>query len=269
MTDEGDRQAQASEGRPERLSVLGAQLEDLSADDVVARIFSALDARTRARVLNANAYMLNLTYENAWLRDLFREAEITFFDGVGAQLAARILSGRHPRRTTPPEWAFEIARGVAKRGGSIYMLGGEKTAAILASERLNAATGVRVAGVRDGFFDHAKGSTDNVALLAEINGARPDVLFINMGMPRQERWLYDHWNQLDAPIAITAGALVDHLAGRVRRPPKWVADMGLEWLVRLAVEPARLWRRYVLGLPVFGWRVLRERLSLSAQSRDR
>ena len=188
---------------------------------------------------------------------------------MGAQLAARLLSGRHPRRTTPPEWVFDIARGVAKRGGSIYMLGGEKTAAVLASERLSIATGVRIAGVRDGFFDHARGSGDNAVLLAEINAARPDVLFINMGMPRQERWLYDHWDQLDTPVAITAGALVDHLAGRVRRPPKWVADMGLEWLVRLAVEPSRLWRRYVLGLPVFGWRVVRERLSLPAKSGDR
>jgi len=266
---ERDLQAQAIRPGADRISVLGAELEDLGADDVVARIFAALDAGARARVINANAYMLNLTYENAWLRDLFKAAEITFFDGVGAQLAARVLSGRHPRRTTPPEWVFDIASGVAKRGGSIYMLGGERSAAVMASERLTAETGVRVAGVRDGFFDHARGSSDNAALLAEINAARPDVLFINMGMPRQERWLYDHWDQLDAPIAITAGALVDHLAGRVRRPPKWVADMGLEWLVRLAIEPARLWRRYVLGLPVFGWRVMRERLSLPAGSQDR
>ena len=269
MSDERDLQARATEPGVDRISVLGAELEDLSADDVVARIFTALDAGTRARVINANAYMLNLTYENVWLQELFKASEITFFDGVGAQLAARVLSGRHPRRTTPPEWVFDIARGVAKRGGSIYMLGGEKAAALKASERLSTATGVRIAGVRDGFFDHARGSNDNAALLAEINAARPDVLFINMGMPRQERWLYDHWDQLDTPVAITAGALVDHLAGRVRRPPKWVADMGLEWLVRLAVEPARLWRRYVLGLPVFGWRVLRERLSLPAKSGDR
>ena len=269
MSNERDLQARATVPGVDRISVLGAELEDLGAEDVVARIFTALDAGARARVINANAYMLNLTYEHAWLRELFKASEITFFDGVGAQLAARLLSGRHPRRTTPPEWVFDIARGVAKRGGSIYMLGGEKTAAVLASERLSIATGVRIAGVRDGFFDHARGSGDNAVLLAEINAARPDVLFINMGMPRQERWLYDHWDQLDTPVAITAGALVDHLAGRVRRPPKWVADMGLEWLVRLAVEPSRLWRRYVLGLPVFGWRVVRERLSLPAKSGDR
>lgn len=269
MAGEGTLQAGASTPAPARLSVLGAELEDLGAEDVVARIFTALDARARVRVLNANAYMLNLTYENAWLRDLFREAEITFFDGVGAQLAARALTGRHPRRTTPPEWVFDVAKGVAKREGSIYMLGGEQTAAKLASDRLTLETGVRVAGVHDGFFDHAKGSAANAALLAEINRVRPEVLFINMGMPRQERWLYDHWEQIDVPVAVTAGALVDHLAGRVRRPPKWVADMGLEWLVRLAVEPQRLWRRYILGLPVFGWRVLRERLSLPTKDGDR
>jgi N-acetylglucosaminyldiphosphoundecaprenol N-acetyl-beta-D-mannosaminyltransferase len=73
-----------------------------------------------------------------------------------------------------------------------------------------------------------------------------------MGMPRQERWLWDNWEELGPVVAITAGALVDHAAGRVRRPPRWVANLGVEWLVRLLREPRRLWRRYLLGLPVFG-----------------
>ena len=70
-----------------------------------------------------------------------------------------------------------------------------------------------------------------------------------MGMPRQERWLWETFDQLQTGVAITAGALVDHAAGRVRRPPRWVANLGVEWLVRLVREPRRLWRRYLLGLP--------------------
>jgi N-acetylglucosaminyldiphosphoundecaprenol N-acetyl-beta-D-mannosaminyltransferase len=70
-------------------------------------------------------------------------------------------------------------------------------------------------------------------------------------MPLQERWLHDHWHLINVPVAITAGALVDHAAGHVRRPPRWVANLGLEWAVRLVIEPKRLWRRYLLGLPVF------------------
>jgi N-acetylglucosaminyldiphosphoundecaprenol N-acetyl-beta-D-mannosaminyltransferase len=84
-----------------------------------------------------------------------------------------------------------------------------------------------------------------------------------MGMPLQERWLATHWHALNARVAITAGALVDHAAGRVRRPPRWVANCGLEWAVRLAIEPRRLWRRYLLGLPSFGLAVLSELVTTS------
>ena len=245
---------------PPRIVILGAALDDLSASEIVEEIFSVLDRGGRARVINANAYMLNLTYETPWLRNLFRQSEITFFDGAGAQLAAQFLTGQRPRRTTPPEWAAEVAAGVAQRNGSVYLLGGELTAAAAAADRLTAETGVRVAGFHHGFFDPTPGSPEAQAVVDDINRVRPDVLFLNMGMPRQERWLFDYWDQIEVPVAVTAGALVDHLAGRVRRPPRWVADLGFEWLVRLAVEPKRLWRRYVIGLPVFGFRVLREKL---------
>lgn len=243
-----------------RTVLLGAALDDLSAAEVVEAIFAVLDGGGRARVINANAYMLNLTCETPWLRELFRQSEITFFDGAGAQLAAQWLTGHRPRRTTPPEWASEVAAGVARRGGSVYLLGGEATVAAVAAARLASETGVRIAGVHHGYFDATPGSAEATAVVEDINRCRPDVLFLNMGMPRQERWLHDHWDAVDVKVAVTAGALVDHLAGRVRRPPRWVSDMGLEWLVRLAVEPGRLWRRYVIGLPVFGWRVLLEKL---------
>ena len=262
-----DRQGKADTGqatlprcRAPRTRLLGAELDDLSAAEVVAAIFAVLDGGGRARVINANAYMLNLTHETPWLRALFRQSEIAFFDGAGAQLAAQVLTGHRPRRTTPPEWAAEVAAGVAQRNGSVYLLGGAAEAAATAAERLATLTGVRVAGFHHGFFDATPGSPEAEAVLDEINRLRPDVLFLNMGMPRQERWLHDFWDRADVSVAVTAGALVDHLAGRVRRPPRWVADLGFEWLVRLAVEPRRLWRRYVIGLPVFGFRVLREKL---------
>jgi N-acetylglucosaminyldiphosphoundecaprenol N-acetyl-beta-D-mannosaminyltransferase len=119
--------------------------------------------------------------------------------------------------------------------------------------------------VHHGFFDHAPGSAENERVLAAINAARPDLLLVNMGMPRQEAWLAENWHSLDVRVAITAGALVDHVAGRVKRPPAWVADAGLEWAVRLALEPGRLWRRYLLGLPRFAALVAVEKIRRSAR----
>ena len=149
----------------------------------------------------------------------------------------------------------------------MFWIGGAPGIAERAAQSYALATGTRTAGVQHGFFDHRAGSPDNRTLIERINRAEPDLLFVNMGMPLQERWLADHWDRLNAKVAIAAGALVDHLAGRVRRPPRWVANCGLEWAVRLAIEPKRLWRRYLVGLPAFGAAVANE-LMLNAIRRD-
>ncbi len=242
-----------------RFNVLGVGLHDLSADQVAERVASSVLARRRVLVVNANAHMLTLAQRRRWLRNLITQADIAFCDGAGVQLAARLLNGKLPHRTTPPEWIESAARRIAP-SGTVFWLGGKpdvvKQAAAVFAER----TGTRCVGWHDGFFDVRTGSADNQAIVAEINQASPDLLIVNMGMPRQEQWLRDHWHLLDARAGIAAGALVDHIAGRVRRPPRWVANMGLEWAVRLAIEPRRLWRRYLVGLPVFGSYVLRELL---------
>ena len=237
--------------------VLGVELHDLSAEDIAERVAEAVLAQRRVLVVNANAHMLTLAQRRRWLRTFFKQADIAFCDGAGVQFAARLLTGRLPHRTTPPEWIEAAARRIGPTG-TVFWLGGARDvvghAAALFAER----TGTRCAGWQHGFFDARTGSADNLRIVAEINRVSPDLLVVNMGMPRQEQWLRDHWHLLNARAGITAGALVDHIAGRVRRPPRWVANMGLEWAVRLVIEPRRLWRRYLMGLPVFGGYVLRE-----------
>jgi len=240
-----------------RFKVLGVDLDDLSANDVAERVADAVGARRRVLVVNANAHMLTLAQSRRWLRNFITQADIAFCDGAGVQLAARLLTGRLPHRTTPPEWIDAAARRIGP-AGTVFWLGGRPDVVERAASMFAQRTGTRCVGWHHGFFDMSTGSADNAAIVAEINRASPDLLIVNMGMPRQEQWLRDHWHLLDARAGIAAGALVDHIAGRVRRPPRWVANMGLEWAVRLAIEPRRLWRRYLLGLPVFGSYVLRE-----------
>jgi N-acetylglucosaminyldiphosphoundecaprenol N-acetyl-beta-D-mannosaminyltransferase len=95
----------------------------------------------------------------------------------------------------------------------------------------------------------------------EINAAKPQILVVGFGMPRQERWLMENWDRVDANFALAGGAVFDYFSSRLRRGPRLLTDNGFEWLARLLVEPARLWRRYLLGNPLFLLRVLRQRLS--------
>ncbi len=243
--------------RARRFEFLGLQLDDMDGDAIAAAAASAVRERRSLLVLNANAHMVVLTRREPWLRDLLNRADIAFCDGAGVQFGAWLRNGRKPQRTTPPEWIDRFASQLPV-GASVFWLGGTPEMVERAAGIFAARHGLRTAGVQHGYFDHAPGSADNEALIRRINAASPDVLLVNMGMPLQERWLDHAWHRIDARVAITAGALVDHVAGRVRRPSRWVSNIGLEWVVRLVREPRRLWRRYVLGLPVFGVYVLRD-----------
>ena len=102
---------------------------------------------------------------------------------------------------------------------------------------------------------------DNAAIIKAINEANPDLLWIGMTAPKQEKWTYQHWNELDIHCHVgTIGAVFDFYAGTAKRAPQWWQKHSLEWLYRLCIEPKRMWRRYVIGNPLFLWNIAKERL---------
>lgn len=103
---------------------------------------------------------------------------------------------------------------------------------------------------------------DNKAIIEAINNANPDLLWIGMTAPKQEKWAYSHWDELNIHCHVgTIGAVFDFFAGTAKRAPQWWQDHSLEWLYRLLTEPRRMWRRYVIGNPLFLWNILKEKIS--------
>ncbi len=215
----------------------------------------------RALVLNVNAHCLNLCHDDPRLRAFVNDADVVFCDGAGVMLAARMLGGRIPERITYADWIWQLADLAAARGFSLYLLGARPGVAREAARRLGRRyPGLEIVGVSDGYFDHSAGSEENEAVVEEIRAAAPDLLLVGLGMPLQERWLMENRHRLGTGVALTGGAVFDYVSGRVRRGPRLLRENGFEWLARLLVEPRRLWRRYLLGNPLFLLRVLRQRL---------
>jgi len=216
-------------------------------------------------ILNVNAHCLNLCYEDRGLRDALNSAEVVFCDGAGVMLAARMLGSRIPVRITYAAWIWRLADFAAAEDFSLYFLGARPGLAQEAARRLRERyPGLRIVGVHHGYFDHSAGSAENEAVLEEINATSPDILLIGLGMPLQEIWLTHNRHRLDVGVALTGGAVFDYVSGMVRRGPRILTEHGLEWLVRLLHEPRRLWRRYLIGNPLFLLRVLRYHLIRSA-----
>jgi N-acetylglucosaminyldiphosphoundecaprenol N-acetyl-beta-D-mannosaminyltransferase len=247
----------------EVVRILGVEVDSLSDDELNGALSAAVRAEERSLILHVNVHCLNLSRRHAWLCAFLNSASIVFCDGVGVMLGARIL-GKHIKQRIPiTEWIWQLADVAESQGFTLFLLGGRPTVAEQAATRtLQRFPQLRIVGIHHGYFDKTPGSRENEAVVTMINAANPDILLVGFGMPVQERWLMENRERLEVRVALTGGAIIDRMAGQVRRGPRWMTDNGLEWLTRLAAEPTRLWRRYLIGNPVFLLRVLGERFML-------
>ena len=246
--------------RSSRVNVLGVGIDPVTVGELHACIKHLVESGERGTVLNVNANCLNLLYGDAALRGFFEGADLVFCDGAGVMLAARLLGGWIPERITYADWAWRLAAFAEAEGLSLFLLGAGPGVAERAAQELRARhPDLHITGVRHGYFDRTPGNPENEAVLREINAARPDIIIVGLGMPLQERWLMENRHRLDAGVALTGGAVFDYVSGGLRRGPRFLTDNGFEWLARLLVEPRRLWRRYLIGNPLFLLRILRQR----------
>jgi N-acetylglucosaminyldiphosphoundecaprenol N-acetyl-beta-D-mannosaminyltransferase len=210
------------------------------------------------RVMYVNAHVVNESRALPELRHALDSADLIYCDGYGVRLAARALDVPVPHRMTGADWVWGLAALCEVAGHSIYLLGSEPGVAVEAAARLRRwYPELRVAGTHHGYFE--VDSPHDARVVEDINAAGTDIVLVGMGTPKQEVWVERHARDLDVDVLWTVGALLDYMAGRVPRAPRWLADHGLEWIFRLAMEPSRMWRRYLLGNPIFLSRVMQER----------
>ena len=255
----------------ERVEILGVGVDRISADELRAEILRMARNRQHGLVLHVNVHGLNLSYHRPWLRDILNSASVVFCDGSGVVLAAKLLGlPGGLQRFTHADEMWRLAEFAAANGLSLFFLGARPGVAKKAAARLKERfPDLRIAGVHHGYFDHTSGSLENEDVIQRINAAGPDILVVGFGMPLQEWWLKENWDRVEAGVAITLGAIFDYVSGELRRGPRFLTDNGFEWLARLFIEPRRLWRRYVVGNPVFLTRVLVHRLTEESAQRRR
>jgi N-acetylglucosaminyldiphosphoundecaprenol N-acetyl-beta-D-mannosaminyltransferase len=205
-----------------------------------------------------NAHVVNQSRDLPELADALRAADLVYCDGYGVRLAAKTLDRPVPHRMTGADWVWGLAALCELTGDSLYLLGSDPAVARQAAARLQRwYPRLKIAGSHHGYSQFESPQNDRV--IEDINARGASIVLVGMGTPRQELWIDRYAHRVDADVLWSVGALFDYLAGRVPRAPGWLADNGLEWIFRLAVEPHRMWRRYLLGNPAFLARVLSAR----------
>jgi N-acetylglucosaminyldiphosphoundecaprenol N-acetyl-beta-D-mannosaminyltransferase len=216
----------------------------------------AAEGRTR-RVMYVNAHVVNQSRTTTGLGEALRRADLVYCDGYGVRLAARVLGRPVPHRMTGADWIWDLAALCEQAGQSLYLLGSEPPIAREAAARLRQRhPDLDVVGSHHGYFE--LGSPHNERVIEHINEHPARLVLVGMGTPKQELWVDRYAERLDGAVVWTVGALFDYVSGHMPRAPRWLADNGLEWIFRLAIEPRRMWRRYLLGNPAFLSRVLSE-----------
>ncbi len=186
---------------------------------------------------------------NGELWEYLKNADLVTADGMPIVLLSRLLRRSLPERVTGADMVPAICRRCAEEGLSVYVLGGDEGAVKEAFARLDIDS-LRVAGVDSSFV-----KLDEVQpeVISRINAAKPDILFVALGNPKQELWMGRNAAKLDVGVMIGVGGTFNFIAGRVKRAPRWMQKCGLEWTYRILQEPGRLWRRYAYGLAKFSW----------------
>lgn len=233
--------------------ILGVDVSALSQSEAVDLIAARIAERRFTKVGFLNAHVANLAQGD----DRFRQLLAGFLvlpDGVGVDIASKALFGqKFPANLNGTDFVPHLLRALPGKL-KIGLLGAERDNVEAAADRLHRiAPQHRYQVFGDGFF------TEDMepALLARLAKDRPDILLVAMGVPRQEYWV-DRLNGSHASIAMAVGALFDFLSGAIPRAPMWMRYARLEWLFRLILEPSRLWRRYIVGNPLFIFRLLRQ-----------
>jgi exopolysaccharide biosynthesis WecB/TagA/CpsF family protein len=249
--------ARAAFGIDGAKSIFGIPVASIRWDDALGLLTRLLAERRFTKVSFLNAHNANIAYTDRAFANALDDF-LVLPDGVGVDIAAKMLYGApFPSNLNGTDFIPAFLAASAKPL-TVALLGTTRVNAEAASKKLAAlAPQHSFAVIHDGFFTAA----EEPAIIERIAALRPDVLLVAMGVPRQELWIARNIDGRHCTLPIAVGALLDFLSGAVPRAPLWLRRLRLEWLFRLMVEPERLWRRYVVGNPLFLWRVLRQKLS--------
>ncbi len=233
-----------------RLNIFGVPIVMTDCAELMQTIEDAAAKKSQVTITYANQHTLNILYKNDELIDIFKQFTIVHQDGVGIHLAANILYGKKALayRLTGSDFYVYAKDYFAGKPLRLFFLGDKPESLALIK---GSCPGLQIAGMQDGY------SFDDSSVIEQINASECDVLFVGLGCPKQEAWVIRNKSKITAPVIICVGDGLKIFAGNKVRGPLWAQKAGLEWFFRFLHEPARLWRRYFLGIPLFFIRVFR------------
>ncbi len=241
----------------DKVNILNISVDVVDQSQLLAEIDRLVETQRPALVNNVNVHACNLACSDPEFLEILNASDVVFCDGFGVKLGARLLGKTLGERMTPPDWVDELFKLCIRKHYCIYFLGDtDKVVSLFARTVQKNHPHLRILGWQNGFFELEQDGAVRIA--NELVRLRPDIILTGMGMPRQEKWAWSAKKRIGKGVFVATGALFRWYTGVEKRAPRWMTQNGLEWLARLATAPRKHFKRYVIGLPLFYYRILRQ-----------
>ncbi len=232
-----------------KAEILGVNVDCLTMNDAVAKVAEIILNKKPSLVATANAEMLMLANSDIELKKILNSAAMVTPDGAGTVWAARHLGYDMPERVA----GVDLVTNLFSKGYKFYFFGAAPGVAEIAAENSQKKYNAKIAGTRNGFFS----VEDEPKIISDINNSGAEILLVGLGVPKQEKWIFNNLSKLNVPVSIGVGGTFDVLAGKVKRAPRWMQRAKLEWLFRALLQPSRAGR--LVALPKFVYNVVKSK----------
>ncbi len=236
------------------VKILGVRIDNLDADEAYNRFLSLFKKGSFSAIYTPNPEIIMMAQDDRPLKEALLDADLVIPDGIGVIYASRIHKLGLEERIPGIEFMERMLKFCNNTKGSIFILGGKPGVPEKACEKIkDKYPNIEIKGCQDGYFT----AEEELKVVDKINEVKPDILFVALGCPKQEKWIHEHRKILNTKVAMGVGGSVDVWAGHSKRAPKLFIKLNLEWLYRLLREPSRIGR--MMSLPKFLLRVILSR----------
>lgn len=251
----------------QQVNIAGVNIDNLSLSEVLSRVDLLVRARVPSYIITPNVDHIVKWQKDDEFKEIYDRAALVLADGVPLLWAGHFLGTPIVEKVSGSDLLPQICEQSASKGYRLFFLGGRPGAADLAAKKLcQKFPGLQIAGTYCPPYGFEKDQKENDKIIGLIRAAKPDILFVGLGAPKQEKWIYRFYQVYQAPVSIGIGVTFEYISGMVRRAPVWMQKAGMEWSWRILMEPGRLWKRYLIDDMQFFPLILSQKLGKKSLS---
>ena len=247
---------------PHKVTLFGLPFDSLTMGETLAAIERLIAQKKSAMLFTPNVQRVVAASRDASIRQIYRQADLLLPDGMPLYWSSRLLRRGLKERVAGSDLLFTFCERAARKRYRVFFLGAAPGVAADAADKLRVKyPGLIVAGTYSPPFGFEADRQEIDKIIALLETAEPDLLFLAFGLPKEEHFLWQNKNCIRVPVSIGVGASFDFAAGRATRAPRWIQDLGFEWMFRLLQDPRRLWKRYLFSNAYFIYLLAKELVS--------